>query len=129
MRVNEHMMKFAQAMYEGGQAVWWNLAFQFLRVYHFIFRRLSHGATRLQEILADRVAVRNYGAAAFEEGLRHVISREVEFGHQVTKEIEAATTAQRALANLYQLPETKDTDEAPLLEDSIKEIITRATSE
>jgi hypothetical protein len=46
MRVNDHMMKFAQAMYEGGQAVWWNIAFQFLRIYHFIFRRLSHGATK-----------------------------------------------------------------------------------
>lgn len=50
-----------------------------LRVYHFLFRRISHGATRLQEVLADRVAVRNYGAAAFEEGLGHVVRRQVEF--------------------------------------------------
>ncbi|HSE37432.1 MAG TPA: M48 family metalloprotease [Blastocatellia bacterium] len=60
IRVNNDMMKFAFAMIESGQAVWWNVAFQFLRVYHFLFRRISHGATRLQEVLADRVAARKY---------------------------------------------------------------------
>ncbi len=54
--INRDMMKFAIAMIESGQAVWWNVAFQFLRVYHFLFCRISHGATRLQEVLADRVA-------------------------------------------------------------------------
>ena len=68
LRVNADMMKFGYAMAWSGQAVWWNIAFQFLRVYHFIFRRISHGATRLQEVLADRVAAAKYGAGAFEEG-------------------------------------------------------------
>ncbi|HEX8147928.1 MAG TPA: M48 family metallopeptidase [Pyrinomonadaceae bacterium] len=62
LRVNKDMVVFAYAMAAAGQAVWYNLAFQFLRAYHFIFRRISHGATRLQDILADRVAVYNYGA-------------------------------------------------------------------
>jgi Zn-dependent protease with chaperone function len=79
LRVRQDMMKFATAMAERGQAVWWNLAFQFLRIYSFLFRRISHGATRLQEVLADRVAAHNYGAAQFEEGLRHVIQRDIEF--------------------------------------------------
>jgi len=56
-----------------------NAAFHFPRVYNFIFRRISHGATRLQEILADRVAAQIYGAPAFEGGLRHVIRRSLEF--------------------------------------------------
>jgi hypothetical protein len=56
LRVNRDMMKFAYAMARAGQAVWWNTAFQFLRVYHFLFRRISHGATRLQEVLADWAA-------------------------------------------------------------------------
>jgi Zn-dependent protease with chaperone function len=78
LRVNSDMIKFAQALILSGQAVVWNIAFQFLRAYHFIFRRISHGATRLQEVMADRVAVRNYGAPAFQEGLTHVIRRQVE---------------------------------------------------
>src|SRR5262249_15448771 len=69
LRVDQDMVKFAYALAYSGQAVWWNLGFQFVRLYHFLFRRITHGATRLQEILADRVAVRNYSAASFEEGL------------------------------------------------------------
>ena len=42
-----------------------------------LFRRITHGASRLQEINADRVAAGVYGKEAFEEGLRHVIRRDV----------------------------------------------------
>lgn len=129
LRVDRDMMKFALAMAYGGQAVWWNVAFQFLRVYHFIFRRLSYGATRLQEVLADRVAVRNFSAQAFEEGLRHVIRREVEFNFSASKEIELAQMDQRALANLYQLPALQGTQDEPEIEREVNEILTRPTSE
>lgn len=87
LRVNQDMMKFACAMAYAGQAVWWNIAFQFLRLYHFLFRRISYGATRLQEVLADRAAARIYGAQAFEEGLRHVVRRDIEFTLLADKEI------------------------------------------
>jgi len=55
LRVRRDMTMFAIALYQHGQAVWWNLAFQFLRLYDFLFRRISHGAVRLQEVLADRM--------------------------------------------------------------------------
>src|SRR4030095_1216297 len=97
IRVNADMMKFAHAMALSGQAVWWNIAFQFLRVYHFIFRRISHGATRLQEVLADRVAVLHYGASNFEEGLKHVVRRHIEFDHCVDKEINEAVSVRRTI--------------------------------
>ncbi len=80
LRVNSDLMKFAMAMIQQGVAVWWNIAFHFLRLYHLLFRRISHGASRLQEVRADIVAVNHYGAGAFEEGLRHAIGRSVEFG-------------------------------------------------
>lgn len=129
LRVDRDMMKFAYAMAMSGQAVWWNIAFQFLRVYHFIFRRLSYGATRLQEVLADRVAVRNFGAGSFEEGLRHVIRREVEFKFAASKEIELAQMNQRALSNLYQLPALKGTQDEPEIEREVQGIVTRSTTE
>jgi len=125
MRVNDHIMKFAQAMYEGGQAVWWNMAFQFLRIYHFIFRRLSHGATRLQEVLADRVAAMKYGASAFEDGLTHVVKRSAQFNAIATQEINASLAARRVIQNLYELPAIENADVA----EATREALNRETSE
>ena len=125
IRVNNDMMKFAVAMIEGGQAVWWNVAFQFLRVYHFLFRRISHGATRLQEVLADRVAARKYSPQAFEEGLTHIIRRGVEFEDIAYWEITNANKARRALQNLYELKAMEEQK----IEEKINAAINRPTSE
>jgi len=125
LRVNNDMMKFAHAMIATGQANWWNIAFQFLRVYHFIFRRLSHGATRLQEVLADRVAALQYGPLAFEEGLTHVVGKSVEFHHLAVKEIEDSVAVQRALQNLYELRLEENSD----LQQQIEKSLNRETSE
>jgi hypothetical protein len=125
IRVNNDMMKFAHAMIANGQASWWNIAFQFLRIYHFIFRRISHGATRLQEVLADRVAALQYGPLAFEEGLTHVIGKGVEFHHLAVKEIEDSVAVQRALQNLYELRLEQNSD----LQQQIEKSLNRETSE
>ena len=125
IRVQNDMMKFAVAMIEGGQAVWWNIAFQFLRVYHFLFRRISHGATRLQEVLADRVAASKYSPQAFEEGLTHVIRRQVEFEEVVYWEITDATKTKRSVQNLYELKPSEE----KRVEERIREEINRPTSE
>ena len=125
IRVNNDMMKFAIAMIESGQAVWWNVAFQFLRVYHFLFRRISHGATRLQEVLADRVAARKYSARAFEEGLTHVIRRQVEFEDIAYWEITNAKKDRRPVQNLYELKASEERS----LEEKINEAINRPTEE
>lgn len=129
LRVNRDMVTFAYAMGAAGQAVWYNLAFQFLRAYHFIFRRITHGATRLQEILADRVAAYLYGARAFEEGLTHVIYRDVEFNHLAVREINAASNARRALQNIYELPEAKGGEAERDVESAFRESLGRETSE
>jgi tetratricopeptide (TPR) repeat protein len=125
MRVNNDMMKFAHAMIATDQATWWNVAFQFLRVYHFIFRRISHGATRLQEVLADRVAALQYGPLAFEEGLTHVVGKSVEFHHLATQEIEDSVAVRRTLQNLYELRVEQNSS----LQQQIDEYLNRETSE
>jgi hypothetical protein len=125
IRVNNDMMKFAHAMIASEQATRLNIAFQFLRIYHFIFRRISHGATRLQEVLADRVAALNYGPLAFEEGLTHVVRKSAEFHHLAVKEIDASVAAQRALQNLYELRAEQSAD----LQQQIEESLNRETSE
>jgi len=125
IRVNNDMMKFAHAMIANEQASLLNIAFQFLRIYHFIFRRISHGATRLQEVLADRVAALNYGPLAFEEGLTHVVCKSAEFHHLAGKEIDASVEARRALQNLYELRG----DQNPDLQQEIDELLNRETSQ
>jgi hypothetical protein len=113
LRVQGDIWKFYLAMRNAGQATWLNIAFHFLRLYHLIFRRISHGATRLQEVLADRVAAAAYGAAAFEGGLKHAIRRSLEFDAHASSEIQAAIEAKRPVQNLYdsvpaQMPESVD---------------------
>jgi len=125
LRVQQDMMKFAVAMIQHGQAVWWNLAFQFLRLYVFLFRRISHGATRLQEVLADRVAARQYGAKQFEDGLRHVIRRHIQFAFIANGEIQQAIEGHRALQNIYFQPSTT----TPGMEQEIEEALARPTTE
>jgi Zn-dependent protease with chaperone function len=129
LRVNADMMKFAHAMARSGQAVWWNIAFQFLRVYHFIFRRISHGATRLQEVLADRVAVHIYGAKAFKEGLSHVVRRAIEFDHLASLEIKEAVAARRVVQNLYALPKAASDEIVKTIEAEVSKAINRQTTE
>lgn len=125
LRVNQDMIKFAYAMAHAGQAVWWNIAFQFLRLYHFLFRRISHGATRLQEVLADRIAAQIYGAQPFEEGLRHVVRRQIEFQYLAGKEIQEALKSGRTLQNVYAL----EMQQEKTLEDAIGNALNRQTSE
>lgn len=128
LRVNLDIIRLAESMALSGTATIYNIAFQFLRVYHFIFRRITHGATRLQEILADRVAVHQYGADAFREGLTHVIRRDIEFHHVADKEINAAFSSNRALQNLYEMTEQNEEIKNDL-EKMYNENIARPTTE
>lgn len=124
LRVQNDMYRFYLAMLHAGQANWLNVAFHFLRFYHFVFRRISHGATRLQEILADRVAAQAYGALALEGGLRHVIRRSLEFDAIANQEIPEAIAAKRPLQNLYEATP----QEPASLEDAFNQALTRPTT-
>jgi Peptidase family M48 len=124
LRVNRDMMNLARAMIDAKQNAPLNLGFQFLRLYHFLFRRISHGASRLQEIMADRVAAMQYGADAFEEGLRHVIRRSEEFAFVADREAQAAR-AGGTLHNLYDLTPER----TPSVEENIQRVLSRPTTD
>lgn len=129
LRVQADMMKFAYAMIRSGQNTRWNLGFHFLRLYYRIFTRISHGASRFQEALADRMAAFHYGARAFEEGLRHVIRRKIEFEFVATQEIEEAVRARRALVNLYELDKPAEGKQQRTLEEEFRQALERETTE
>ena len=67
----------AKALAESGGAGLHSPAWIFLAGFLRVFLRISHGATRLQEVLADRCAATAYGAAPFEQGLSLAIERAV----------------------------------------------------
>lgn len=129
IRVNADMMKFARGMIKSGQNTVWNLGFQFLRIFHRIFTRISHGAGRLQEALADRRAAYHFGAGAFEEGLSHVVRREIEFERLVDKEIRQAVESSRALQNIYELSEAQEGAQSTTIEEEFQKRINRKTSD
>jgi Zn-dependent protease with chaperone function len=125
LRVRNDIHKYFYALYTAGQNVWWNIAFQFLRLYNFIFRRISHGATRLQEVLADRVSAQTYGEAAFRDGLTYVIRREIEFTRYANLEIEEAKKISRPFNNLYELTGNSENE----IEEELKKALSQATTE
>jgi Zn-dependent protease with chaperone function len=94
-------------------------------LYNLIFVRISHGATRLQEVLADRVAAQTYGARAFQDGLTYVIKRDIEFMKYANSEIEEARKIDRPFNNLYELSGNADRD----IEEELKEALNKETSE
>ena len=69
----------AEGLAEGGAGGFFNPTWLFLIGFNWVFMVVSQGASRLQEILADRWAVMAYGARQFERGLRHVIESSVGF--------------------------------------------------
>lgn len=125
LRVQNDMTKYFIALYNAGQNTVWNVAFHFLRLYNFIFRRISHGATRLQEVLADKVAAETFGASSFINGLTHVIKREIEFNKYANIEIEEAVNLKRPLNNLYEIKGIHDEE----IEDELNNALTSKTTE
>lgn len=127
-RVNSDMVRLAEAMVNSGTNTYHNLAFHFLRLYHFIFRRITHGASRMQEVLADRVAVHTYGSAAFCEGLTHVFRQGVVFDKVADAEISSALADRRKFNNIYELKLTGDADETEI-ESAFRTEFERETTE
>jgi Zn-dependent protease with chaperone function len=99
--VRQSLTVMAIHLSTGRAARWYNPAWLFVQGFHRVFLRLSQGATRLQEVLADRWAAAIYGADAFEEGLRHVIAQQVRFGAHADASVKEAVDRKSALENIY----------------------------
>ena len=78
MRVNASMNGFVESILQRGKIRWWDVAVRFLSVYYRMFTRMTFGASQMQEIMADRIAVKAFGATAFERGLNHATRRTYE---------------------------------------------------
>jgi Zn-dependent protease with chaperone function len=108
------MLKMGIALAQGGAAAWYNPAWLFFRAYFAIFLRISQGASRLQEVLADRRAIFAYGSAAFRDGYTHVIRRSVAFDAHASATLKEVIEQKKALANLYAFAPAAPPDAAKL---------------
>jgi Zn-dependent protease with chaperone function len=91
-----------------GIARWYNPVWWFITGYYRIFMRITLGASRLQEMLADRVAAMSYGTRTLTTGLQTFFRSSLEFRLKIDAEVEEAKAAGRHLNNLYALPNLLD---------------------
>jgi Zn-dependent protease with chaperone function len=101
LTVRRSLLTLAQSLARGGAAAWYNPVWIFINGFYRVFIRISHGASRLQETLADRWAALSYGAAAFEHGLQHVIGASIRFDEHVASTLREVIDHKRPLPNLY----------------------------
>jgi Zn-dependent protease with chaperone function len=99
--VRRSLGAMGSALAQSGAADWYNPVWLFLNGFLRVFLRISQGASRLQEVMADRWAAFTYGSQAFEEGLRHVIERAVRFDAHAGATLQEVIEGQQPLANLY----------------------------
>ncbi|MEZ5307840.1 MAG: M48 family metalloprotease [Pyrinomonadaceae bacterium] len=127
-RVQRDILAFAEELGMNGYATWYNIGFHFIKMYYSIFTKITLGATRLQEVLADRAAIAAFGFEPFRTGLDHVIRRELLVGTVLPAEVESAQSENRNFRNVYDVLDeaNPETDELTLLFDTA---INRETTE
>jgi len=127
VRISIHTFAYNLAM--SRQAHWLNPAWLFVNGFYRIFLRITLGASRLQEILADRYAAVAYGARNFTEGLTHIVRQSLTFEMQVNREISVAQAQRHGfISNLYALPPIAHATTRELLDKKIEEAMSRPTS-
>jgi hypothetical protein len=126
LAVRRSLVTMARTLAENGAAAWYNPVWLFLNGFYRVFLRVSQGASRLQEVLADRWAAMTYGSKAFEEGLRHVIERSIRFDAVAGRAL-AEVARRHAVANLY-APSASSQEADPEVEQAIKAALMRKPS-
>ncbi|MCE9579595.1 MAG: M48 family metalloprotease [Deltaproteobacteria bacterium] len=102
LAVRHSLIMMTVRLAQSGAAAWFNPAWLFVRLYLGAFLRISQGASRLQEVMADRWAALAYGSMSFDAGFRHVITREAAFDRHVRRVLTDVIDERRPLANFYQ---------------------------
>lgn len=122
LSVRRSLLTMAQHLAQSGAATWYNPAWLFLNAFYRVFLRISQGASRLQEILADRWAAFAYGSHQFESGLRHVVGRSVRFNVQANAAINAFAEGSKAISNLYKYESDEEITEEEITKAIEKEL-------
>jgi Zn-dependent protease with chaperone function len=120
-------MTMALHLVRGRAASNLNPAWWFVKGFHGVFLRVSQGASRLQEVLADRWAAFAYGSDAFVRGLTHVVARSVRFDAHVAATLDEVVPARQPLANVYAFV-PKEVVDPKEVEQAVEKAMTRPSS-
>jgi len=126
-QVNASLFQIGQQLRRSGAAVVFNPVWLVLAAYQRIFLRVTTGASRLQETLADRYAAIAYGSQNCIDGLKSMIRTTVAFPLQANREVQRMVTTKQPVVNLYQIP--VETELQGELEKQLEEIMKRPTGQ
>ena len=121
------LQQMAQLLIRSGSTQIFNPAWLFVMGYQRIFLRITLGASRLQEILADRYAAMTYGSQNFIEGLQEIVRQTIAFPMQAEREIQKLFELKQPVNNLYNL--STQESEAGELQQKLDEAMKRHTSQ
>jgi len=107
-KVYSNLDQLALGLVRTGSHQFYNPVWWFVLAYQRIFLRVSQGASRLQEVLADRFAVMAYGRENFIEGLKNIVRRTLAFQMQANYEINKMLETHQPIHNIYQIPMQND---------------------
>jgi Zn-dependent protease with chaperone function len=127
LAVRRSLLTMAMHLVRGRAASNLNPAWWFVKAFHAVFLRVSQGASRLQEVLADRWAAFAYGSEAFSRGLIHVVGRSVRFDAHIQATLGEVVPAKQPLANVYSYV-PKEALDPKKVEEAIEEAMSRAAS-
>jgi Zn-dependent protease with chaperone function len=114
LAVRRSMTMMLIGLLQGGVASKLNPAWLFTILFSKMFARISQGASRLQEVLADRWAAYAYGSDAFVSGLRHVIAQSVRFDVRAQTTLGEVIEKRLPLTNFYTYEAAQKIDAAEI---------------
>jgi len=127
LAVRRSLVTMAMHLVRGGAASNLNPAWWFVKGFHSVFLRVSQGASRLQEMLADRWAAFAYGSEAFARGLTHVVARSVRFDAHIAATLGEVVPAKQPLANVYAFV-PKEAVDSKKVEEAVEKAMGRPAS-
>jgi Zn-dependent protease with chaperone function len=111
-----------------GQTHSLNPIWLFLNGFNYVYLRITQGASRLQELLADRDAARAYGVQSVADALTYIAHQSLVFHLQVSREVELSHGLRRTLQNLYTLPDLPPDALQERLEQQLEQLFSHPTS-
>jgi Zn-dependent protease with chaperone function len=120
LAVRRSVLQMADALASGGAAAWYNPAWLFVTSFYKLFLRVSQGASRLQEILADRWAALAYGGRTFAAGLTHVVTRSIRFDKHAGATLREVVEGALPLRNLYRYAPAQAVEEQEVTDEVAK---------
>lgn len=126
LQVEASIERMAESLIHARQNYRLNPAWLFLNGFIRIFKRITQGASRLQEALADRAAALAYGGQTCIDGLTQAIRQMERFYIHAQYSLDREAELRLGLSNIYQEPTLPDALQTKA-DGQIKEELERAT--